>query len=50
MAEKMDLAAYQQLVESKDWRPRSVVWELTLACDLRCEHCGSRAGHVRRLV
>ena len=47
MPEKMDLAAYQQLVESKDWRPRSVVWELTLACDLRCEHCGSRAGHVR---
>jgi len=24
-----------------------VVWELTLACDLKCMHCGSRAGHRR---
>ncbi len=24
-----------------------VVWELTLACDLGCEHCGSRAGAPR---
>jgi len=23
------------------------VWELTLACDLRCRHCGSRAGRAR---
>jgi radical SAM protein with 4Fe4S-binding SPASM domain len=28
-------------------RPVSVVWELTLACDLKCTHCGSRAGHAR---
>jgi radical SAM protein with 4Fe4S-binding SPASM domain len=31
-------------------RPTSlthVVWELTLACDLGCEHCGSRAGPRR---
>ena len=27
--------------------PRSVVWELTLACDLACRHCGSRAGGAR---
>lgn len=27
--------------------PVSAVWELTLACDLRCRHCGSRAGHRR---
>jgi radical SAM protein with 4Fe4S-binding SPASM domain len=25
-----------------------VVWELTLACNLRCSHCGSRAGAPRR--
>src|SRR5262245_18034471 len=29
-------------------RPIFVVWELTLACDLRCVHCGSRAGQPRR--
>ena len=23
------------------------VWELTLACDLKCQHCGSRAGKRR---
>ncbi|WGW05997.1 radical SAM/SPASM domain-containing protein [Tropicibacter oceani] len=28
--------------------PRHVVWELTLACDLKCLHCGSRAGARRR--
>lgn len=27
--------------------PVHVVWELTLACDLRCQHCGSRAGRRR---
>ncbi len=27
--------------------PVHVVWELTLACDLKCVHCGSRAGHRR---
>ncbi|MBM4357836.1 MAG: radical SAM protein [Deltaproteobacteria bacterium] len=26
---------------------RHVVWELTLACDLACLHCGSRAGKAR---
>lgn len=26
------------------YRPRNCVWELTLACNLRCQHCGSRAG------
>lgn len=29
-------------------RPVHVVWELTLACNLRCQHCGSRAGRPRR--
>ena len=27
--------------------PRYVVWELTLACNMRCEHCGSAAGKAR---
>src|SRR3954465_10697923 len=28
-------------------RPIHAVWEITLACDLACRHCGSRAGHER---
>ena len=28
-------------------RPIYAVWELTLACDLSCKHCGSRAGKAR---
>src|SRR5262245_43046472 len=28
-------------------RPVHAVWELTLACDLACRHCGSRAGRAR---
>jgi len=28
-------------------RPIYAVWEVTLACDLACRHCGSRAGHAR---
>ncbi len=28
-------------------RPDYAVWELTLACDLACRHCGSRAGRAR---
>ena len=35
-------------VTNKDWKPRNCVWELTLACNLRCEPCGSRAGTVRK--
>lgn len=27
--------------------PVHVVWEITLACDLKCQHCGSRAGPRR---
>ncbi len=29
------------------YRPRVAVWELTLRCNLRCRHCGSRAGKKR---
>lgn len=36
-------AAYKEL----RWYPRFVVWELTLACNMRCGHCGSRAGRPR---
>jgi len=28
--------------------PVHVVWELTLACNLKCSHCGSRAGKIRQ--
>ena len=28
-------------------KPRLAVWELTLRCDQKCIHCGSRAGPVR---
>lgn len=30
-----------------DHVPVHVVWEITLACDLKCLHCGSRAGQRR---
>lgn len=29
-------------------RPRSVVWEVTLACNMRCLHCGSSASPLRK--
>src|SRR5688572_23280889 len=29
------------------YRPIYAVWEITLACDLACRHCGSRAGKDR---
>lgn len=32
---------------SQAHHPAYVVWELTLACDQPCTHCGSRAGEVR---
>ncbi len=32
----------------RDLVPRLVVWELTLACDQKCIHCGPRAGPKRR--
>lgn len=28
-------------------RPTWAIWELTLACDQKCAHCGPRAGHRR---
>ena len=32
---------------SEKFHPAYVVWELTLACDQHCTHCGSRAADVR---
>lgn len=29
------------------YTPVHVVWEITLACNLKCQHCGSRAGQAR---
>ena len=36
-----------ELLERLGYYPRFCVWELTLACDLRCLHCGSHAGPRR---
>lgn len=33
-------------VADRGWRPRTCVWELTMACNLRCAHCGSKSGHA----
>ena len=33
--------------DRRGYVPVHVVWEITLACDLKCLHCGSRAGHKR---
>ncbi len=38
---------YVSLSDSLDLTPVHVVWEITLACDLKCQHCGSRAGRRR---
>jgi len=42
-----DTRTYRERVEHNNWKPRNVVWELTLACNLRCGHCGSSAGKPR---
>jgi Y-X(10)_GDL-associated radical SAM protein len=38
---------YRSEADYKSYVPVHVVWEITLACDLKCMHCGSRAGHRR---
>ena len=40
-------ARYVSLADTIHLTPVHIVWELTLACDLKCQHCGSRAGTVR---
>jgi radical SAM protein with 4Fe4S-binding SPASM domain len=37
----------RQLLDKIGYIPRRGVWELTLRCNLRCLHCGSRAGQAR---
>jgi radical SAM protein with 4Fe4S-binding SPASM domain len=39
--------AAQSRAHDQQARPIYAVWEITLACDLACRHCGSRAGHAR---
>jgi radical SAM protein with 4Fe4S-binding SPASM domain len=38
----------QALLDGLGWVPRTCVWEITRACNLRCGHCGSMAGNPRR--
>lgn len=38
---------FQELLASRQFAPRYCVWELTLACNMRCIHCGSAAGATR---
>jgi radical SAM protein with 4Fe4S-binding SPASM domain len=35
------------ILKQVGFSPRACVWELTLACNLRCKHCGSFAGNRR---
>src|SRR5215218_3036149 len=44
------MAAPTRYLSSRDraaFTPVHAVWEITLACDLKCNHCGSRAGKRR---
>jgi 2-iminoacetate synthase ThiH len=43
---RLPLAAETRKIDRAS-RPNYAVWELTLACDLACRHCGSRAGRAR---
>ncbi len=36
-----------ELLRRIGYRPVYCVWELTLACNMRCQHCGSHAGPAR---
>lgn len=36
-----------EILKQVGFNPRACVWELTLACNLRCKHCGSFAGNRR---
>ncbi len=38
---------YQTEDDYRHHIPVHVVWEITLACNLKCQHCGSRAGKPR---
>ena len=36
-----------EIRREKSYVPRQGVWEITLACNMRCRHCGSHAGKPR---
>jgi len=38
---------YLSAGDRSSFTPVHAVWEITLACDLKCNHCGSRAGKRR---
>src|SRR5215218_2888521 len=40
-------ARYLSSRDRASFVPVHAVWEITLACDLKCQHCGSRAGKRR---
>ena len=42
-----DPARYLSAADRSSLTPVHAVWEITLACDLKCQHCGSRAGKRR---
>lgn len=44
---KRHLPLLEARAKDEQFRPIYAVWEVTLACDLACRHCGSRAGHDR---
>ncbi len=45
-ARALPLASESREIDRRH-RPVYAVWEITLACDLACRHCGSRAGRER---
>lgn len=47
MSELVPLGSLRRLPRGAPPEPRYVVWELTLRCDQRCVHCGSRAADPR---
>lgn len=44
---KRRLPLLEARAKDEKYRPIYAVWEITLACDLACRHCGSRAGRDR---
>jgi len=44
---RRNLPLADDVAPSDKVRPIYCVWEITLACDLACRHCGSRAGRAR---
>lgn len=44
---RRQLPLASDVAPSDQVRPIYCVWEITLACDLSCRHCGSRAGRAR---